>query len=106
MTRVLDSGYEVAARRGAAAATLQQVVDETGARAVFWNRRYDEAGIAADREIKADLRAQGLYVATFNAALLTEPWQQKTGSGSYYRVFTPFWKSVRASFAAPRVLSA
>ena len=26
-----------------------------------------------------------------------EPWQLKTGSGGYYKVFTPFWRAMQAA---------
>lgn len=33
--------------------------------------------------------------------MLTEPWTVRTGAGSYYKVFTPYWKAVRALYAPP-----
>jgi deoxyribodipyrimidine photo-lyase len=63
-------------------------VKETGATAVFWNRRYEPALIARDTKVKQALIADGLKVESFNSALLFEPWELKT-----YRVFTPYYRA-------------
>ena len=88
-------------RRGNASETLEQIVTETSARAVFWNRRYDAPGRAIDTSIKESLKERGVAVESFNGSLLTEPWTQKTGNGGYYKVFTPYWKSVRSTYQPP-----
>jgi deoxyribodipyrimidine photo-lyase len=96
-------------RRGPSLDALRQLVKETGATAVFWNRRYEPALIARDTKVKQALLADGLQVESFNSALLFEPWEIKTGSGGPYKVFTPFWKAclklpVAKQSAAPRNL--
>lgn len=73
-------------------AALASLAERIGAVAVYWNRRYEPAAIARDRDIKALLRAKGLEARSFNGALLVEPWQVSTGEGGPYRVFTPFWR--------------
>ncbi len=72
---------------------LEAVAEELGAGAVFWNRRYEPAAIARDKEIKSTLKAKGLTVETFNGALLLEPWQVATKEGKPYQVFTPYWRT-------------
>ncbi|MEM8616023.1 MAG: deoxyribodipyrimidine photo-lyase [Pseudomonadota bacterium] len=91
-------GGQLILRRGEAKTILNEVIEETGANAVFWNRRYDKAGRDIDTEIKEDLKERGLHVESFNASVLTEPWTMKTGSGNYYKVFTPYWKAVQANY--------
>lgn len=85
----------LALRRGAAGEQVSALIAETGARQLFWNRRYGAAEIAVDTALKADLTAQGVQVASSNAALLVEPWEVKTGQGKPFQVFTPFWKAAR-----------
>src|SRR5436190_7437209 len=41
-------GSQLILRRGPTLATLQALIRETGATAVFWNRRYEPAAIARD----------------------------------------------------------
>ncbi|ASG20073.1 cryptochrome/photolyase family protein [Nitrospirillum viridazoti] len=88
-------GCPLILRRGRADVALRALVRETGAEAVVWNRCYEPHAIARDSTLKADLKAEGIAVDSFNAALLAEPWTVKTGTGGPYKVFTPFWKAVR-----------
>ena len=90
-------GVPLVLRRGAAAEVVPAVVAETGAGAVFWNRRYGGVARAIDTELKTTLRADGLEVASFAASLLFEPWTIRTGAGTAYSVFTPFWNACRAA---------
>ncbi|WP_336068324.1 deoxyribodipyrimidine photo-lyase [Nitratireductor rhodophyticola] len=87
-------GLKLVLRRGSMARTALALADETSAGTVYWNRRYDPAGIAADTELKASLRDRGIEAESFAGHLLHEPWQLKTGSGGPYRVFTPFWRAL------------
>jgi deoxyribodipyrimidine photo-lyase len=79
-------------RTGNSLEQLQALIKETGASAVFWNRRYEPVVTARDTAIKAKLRAAGLLVESFNGALLHEPWTVQNQSGKPFQVFTPFWK--------------
>lgn len=74
---------------------VTDVVRESGATALFWNRRYGAGEIAVDTELKKRLRDDGLHIESFQASLLFEPWTIRTGQGSPYSVFTPFWRACR-----------
>jgi len=89
-------GGRLLLRAGPSLETLLDVARQAGATAVYWNRLYDPAAVARDTHIKAALRESGFECETFNAALLAEPWQLRTGAGDPYRVFTPFWRSCLA----------
>jgi len=88
-------------RRGAAVPELTRLAADLGAGAVFWNRRYGGPQRTVDTALKSSLRATGLMVQSFQANLLHEPWAVTTGSGTPFRVFTPFWRSC-LSAASPR----
>ncbi len=88
-------GSKLVLRRGEAAELIPALVEETKAAYVFWNRRYHQRHIDIDKKLKSDLCDSGVKVETFNGNLLREPWELKTGSGGYYKVFTPFWKSLK-----------
>jgi deoxyribodipyrimidine photo-lyase len=79
-------------RHGDSLATLLELVRDTAAEAVYWNRLYEPAAVRRDTEIKKVLRAAGVKVVSDNAALLFEPWELCNRQGNAYRVFTPFWK--------------
>ena len=94
--RIAAKGGRLVLRRGSAEQVIAEVVQETGAEAVYWNRRYGPAR-KLDERIKATLKAAGIEVESFNGSLLAEPFAIKTGSGGDFKVFTPFWKALQAS---------
>jgi deoxyribodipyrimidine photo-lyase len=93
-----DLGVQLVLRRGAAGRVIRSLVDEAGAGAVFWNRRYGGAEREVDTDLKSALTDAGLEVQSFAGSLLFEPWTIRTGSDTPFSVFTPFWK---ACLAAP-----
>jgi deoxyribodipyrimidine photo-lyase len=93
-------------RRGPAAEMLDSLIAETGADAVFWNRRYDPAGIAIDKAIKSNLTERGIAVRSFAGQILHEPTKLKTGAGGHFRVYTPFWKALDSSGEPPEPIPA
>jgi deoxyribodipyrimidine photo-lyase len=98
-------GGTLTLRSGSALERLPELVAETGADAVFWNRRYGAAR-ETDAALKARFTADGLDVRSFGASLLFEPWTITTGAGGPYGVFTPYWKSCLATGEPREPLSA
>lgn len=84
-------GSKLIFRKGDSLTELQLLLRETGARTIFWNRRYEPALIQRDQNIQRILKKQGVEVQTFNSSLLNEPWHIQTGSKTPFRVFTPYW---------------
>ncbi|MFN3211684.1 MAG: cryptochrome/photolyase family protein [Henriciella sp.] len=99
-------GGRLLLRSGKAKEILDQVITETGAKAVFWNRRYEQPGRDIDTEIKSHLKDRGISAESFNGSVLTEPWSQKAGSGGYYKVYSPYWRSVQANYQMPPRIAA
>jgi deoxyribodipyrimidine photo-lyase len=85
-------GSKLILRRGSAGDVLTQLAKETGAEAVYWNRRYEPAARAVEEVIERELTAQGLEVRTFTSALLFEPDGIRNKQGRPFQVFTPFWR--------------
>jgi deoxyribodipyrimidine photo-lyase len=85
-------GSPLVLRHGPTLDSLRTLAKETGATAVFWNRRYEPAIIARDARLKASLRAAGLEAESFNAALLHEPWTVQNQSGKPFQIFTAYWR--------------
>lgn len=88
-----DLSGKLMIRRGDAKSILPQLVRETGAEAVYWNRCYEPWRIERDKDIKADLKNQDIDVNTYNGSLLFEPWTTLKSDDTPYRVFTPFYKN-------------
>jgi deoxyribodipyrimidine photo-lyase len=85
-------GSRLVLRRGDAARVLADLIRETGAGALYWNRRYEPAPVARDAALKARFAAEGLEVKSFNGALLHEPPAVRNKQGGPFQVFTPYWK--------------
>ncbi len=90
-------GAALVLRRGPAEPVIDELIAETGAGAVYWNRRYEPWALARNERIKTSLRGRGIEARSFNAALLREPWTLATKTGTPFRVFTPFWKALQAA---------
>ncbi len=94
-------GSRLILRRGPALQVISDLVSETGAEAVYWSRSYDPASKARDTGVKAALKARGCSAESFPGFLLHEPWTAQTGAGSFYKVYTPFWKALSVLHVAP-----
>lgn len=99
-------GGQLTLRSGQSETVLQNIIDESGAESVVWNRRYDQPERELDTHIKETLKNTGINVTSYNARLLNEPWSIENKTGGYYKVFTPYWKTVRANYSAPQAFSA
>jgi len=101
-------GSRLVLRRGDPAKALRALAADTGAAAVFWNRRHEPAIAAGDARVAAALAAAGVEARTFaDAGCLFEPGSVLNSSGRPFQVFTPFWRRcaglrVPAPLPAPR----
>lgn len=85
-------GSKLIVRRGDPARILNDVVNETGATAVFFNRRFEPTASRGDRRVMSSLATRGIDVHPFNDSLLFDPAEVRNRAGAPFRVFTPFWK--------------
>lgn len=79
-------------REGNCLKILQQLISETSADTVYWNRCYEPASIRRDGAIKAELKSQSINATSFKGNLLFEPWEIENKQKKPFQVFTPFWK--------------
>jgi len=106
-----EIGGTLTLRRGPAREVIPQLIAETGASGIGWNRRYG-ASRDIDQELKSQLREQGHEVESFQANVLFEPWTVHNKEGRPFQVFTPFWKTAlnleprREPLDAPTALEA
>ncbi|MEM9171099.1 MAG: deoxyribodipyrimidine photo-lyase [Pseudomonadota bacterium] len=87
-------------------AALREVIDASGATAVFWHDLHEPAERARDQDIEQALGDDGIEIVRHNGLLLNLPGSVRTGSDGVYRVFTPFWKALRARLDVPKPLPA
>ena len=101
---IAERGGRLLLRRGKAEEVLRRVLEESGAEELAWNRCYEPYAIARDKRFKTQLKEEGYEVTSHNGALLHEPWTVETGQGEPYKVYTPFWKALKAKSAPPEPL--
>lgn len=98
-----DKGSRLIFRSGDALEVLEKLVKETGAGAVYWSRLYEPQAVERDKAVKAALKDKDIDARSFGGHLMFEPWTVETQTGGYYKVYTPFWKSVKTrDVDAPR----
>lgn len=90
-----EQGGRLFIARGEPLSVTRRLIRRCKVSAVYWNRRYEPAAIAADARLKAGLREDGVAVESHAGNLWCEPWQIATDQGGPYRVFTPFWRKLR-----------
>jgi deoxyribodipyrimidine photo-lyase len=100
------AGSQLLIRRGDSLPALLELIQETAAVAVYWNRRYEPAIIQRDGRVKTALRERGVTAESFNSQLLFEPWTVQTKSGTPYKVFTPYYRACLQLAEPARPLSA
>jgi deoxyribodipyrimidine photo-lyase len=88
-------GSRLVLRRGPAEKKIADLVSQSEAQAVYWNRLYDQGSRDRDDRLKTALARRGVTVETFKANLLFEPEEISTQGGNPFKVFTPFWRACR-----------
>ncbi len=95
LSKELESrGSRLILARGTALSILKRLVEETGATAVHWNRRYEPAAAHCSRQVSQALHTWGLRAVELNGALLTDPDRFRNSSGQPYQVYTAFQRSL------------
>src|SRR3569833_129466 len=97
-------GQNLVLRQGDARAILPQLTRDADAKAVFWIDNEVPAEAARARDVTAALHKIGVETHASPRALLAPPRSIRTKEGNGLRVFTPFWKRVRAQGEPPRPL--
>jgi len=104
-TGLAKHGLKLIIRRGSSLEVLRDLVADTGATAVCWNRLYEPEIIARDTAIKKMLRDDlGIDVRSYNGSLLREPWEISTKTERPYQVFTPYYRACQAAGAPAKLL--
>lgn len=98
-------GAGLALFEGSALDLVPRMSRETGASALFWNRRYGPER-ETDATLKSRLATERLTVKSFPSRLLFEPGEVTTKTGELYKVFTPYRNATLAKGPPPPPLRA
>ena len=85
-------GAGLVIRSGDPVAMLADIVRSTGAESVFYARRYEPDARAQEAALAQALAAD-CELCGMDDGLIRHPDSVLTGSGTPYKVFTPFWKA-------------
>uniref|UniRef100_A0A061S2Y5 Cryptochrome 1 n=1 Tax=Tetraselmis sp. GSL018 TaxID=582737 RepID=A0A061S2Y5_9CHLO len=88
-------GSRLILRRGTESVQeLQNIIQETGATALFYNHLYDPISLVRDNEVKAELLTNRIQCYSFNSEVLYEPWEVTDKNGGAFTTFAEFWDRV------------
>ena len=91
-TDLRQKGTSLVLRSGSPEEELDKLVLQTGATDLYYAKRYEPLARRQEADVDACLQAR-LDIHAFDDSLLNHPERVMTGSGTPYRIFTPFWKS-------------
>ncbi len=95
MTSFKAIGGELIIRRGDTPSIILELLKQTSAQAVFWNRCYEPTMYIKDQQFAKRLDQMGIVIQTFESQLLLSPWETKKTDGMPYKVFTSFYKNLQ-----------
>ena len=89
-----ERGSRLIVRNRPTREALAELLDETGADALYWHRRYTPAGRSLDAAMLDFAREHGIEAEVFDGRILHDPTALCTGTGEPYKVYTPFGKAL------------
>ncbi|MEL6747567.1 MAG: deoxyribodipyrimidine photo-lyase, partial [Pseudomonadota bacterium] len=81
-----ERGSQLIIRKGAPATVLPEIVEETGATALYFTRRYEARETEREQALRDALAGPDFEVKRFGGRLLREPSDVETKSGGPYKV--------------------
>ena len=93
-------GGQLLLRRGNTIETLIEMQASTQADAIYFSRQYQPWSAGLEASIKAEFAKRNVEVKRYPGTLLHEPGSVLTGSGTSFKVFTPFWRAANKLPAA------
>jgi deoxyribodipyrimidine photo-lyase len=89
------AGSKLILRHGAVEEEIAALWEETGAKALYFNRDYEPGARKRDAAVEKLARAMGLEVHSYKDGMLHEPDEVLKEDGQPYRVFTPYARAWR-----------
>ena len=90
---IAQSGGELILRQGDTLIALKDIQRQSGADAIYFSRQYQPWSAATEQAINDAFSGNGVEVKRYPGTLLHEPGSVLTGSGTGFKVFTPFWRA-------------
>ena len=90
-----NRGGQLLVRRGKSLHVLTELVEETGASAVYCSQAYEPWAIALEQELTKALPSLASRFFALPGSLLFHPDAIRNKSGQPFKVFTPYWRHCR-----------
>ena len=90
---IAQSGGQLILRRGDTLSVLKDIQRQSGADAIYFSRQYQPWSAATEKAINDTFSENDVEVKRYPGTLLHEPGSVLTGSGTAFKVFTPFWRA-------------
>ncbi|KAA8499513.1 Cryptochrome-2 [Porphyridium purpureum] len=101
----LALGIQFIVRQGDAIQEIKQILRDTGADAVFWNRLYEPDILMRDEEVRTELSLSGVFAESFKAEVLVEPWEFSRPDGvKHFQDFSSYMDAWMALPPPPQPL--
>ena len=94
---IASLGGQLVLRRGNTLETLIELQASSQADAIYFSRQYQPWSAELEASIKAEFAKRNVEVKRYPGTLLHEPGSVLTGSGTSFKVFTPFWRAANKS---------
>jgi deoxyribodipyrimidine photo-lyase len=91
-----EKGSRLILRRGKSDEQLAQIAEETGAGQVHCLHHYEPWWLGAERAV-----AKRLDLVCHDGNYLAPPGSVTTGSGTLYKIYTPFWRALKERMPPP-----
>ncbi|MEH6756359.1 MAG: deoxyribodipyrimidine photo-lyase [Parasphingorhabdus sp.] len=100
-----EKGSRLILRRGKAADVLVDLAQTSGATEIHALHHYEPWWLNAQKDLSTKLK-DGAELLLHHGNYLLPPGTLKTGSGTPYKIYTPFWKSLRERMPPPDAVAA
>lgn len=98
---IAKKGGKLVLRQGPTLAVLEELVQQTGAQAVYFSRAYEPWLAHQQEDIFRKFSEEGVEIRRYGGRLLLEPDQIYNRQGKPFQVFTPFFRHCRNILVLP-----
>ena len=92
-----NKGSRLILRRGPTLEVMAELVTETQATSVYCQAAYEPWATSLEGELHSQLAKRGIDMKRMRGSLLKRPDEVRTQSGQAFKVYTPFWRALRAA---------
>ncbi len=79
-------------KKGDVLKIIEEISEKSSIEAIYLNSSFEPNNIKLNEKIKSLAEKKSIIFNIFDAQTIFNPNQIKNGSGTYFKVFTPFWK--------------